>query len=258
MAEVTAIRPADLRAIENNLRTIHRELEALDSGLGVVNSNVQTIHKEVSALAADFYNFVDVQMRANRRGIAETRLVKIRQELKDKFGNYDVVRKTTTGIQQANDLGIVKRDTISHVTEEQMITTPNYWLAPCLVALSAWISDQRELAERALRESINRDDEKTSLFFALVCRRAGRKQASLKWTQRYLANQNEEDLDRKTIIILDAYASGLLGADTEGVISRQIGEWMEKLTEKPGFVEQQTAQWSEAINMKREKLAGNT
>ena len=60
MAEVTAIRPADLRAIENNLRTIHRELEALDSGLGVVNSNVQTIHKEVSALAADFYNFVDV------------------------------------------------------------------------------------------------------------------------------------------------------------------------------------------------------
>lgn len=258
MAEVTAIRPADLRAIENNLRTIHRELEALDSGLGVVNSNVQTIHKEVSALAADFYNFVDVQMRANRRGIAETRLVKIRQELKDKFGNYDVVRKTTTGILQANDLGIVKRDTISHVTEEQMITTPNYWLAPCLVALSAWISDQRELAERALRESINRDDEKTSLFFALVCRRAGRKQASLKWTQRYLANQNEEDLDRKTIIILDAYASGLLGADTEGVISRQIGEWMEKLTEKPGFVEQQTAQWSEAINMKREKLAGNT
>lgn len=50
MAEVTAIRPADLRAIENNLRTIHRELEALDSGLGVVNSNVQTRSIRKSAL----------------------------------------------------------------------------------------------------------------------------------------------------------------------------------------------------------------
>src|SRR5699024_9043547 len=99
-------------------------------------------------------------------------------------------------------------------------------------------------------------DEKTSLFFALICRRADRKKACLKWTQRYLANQDEENLDRKTIIILDAFASGLLGADSEGVISRQMNDWLDRLTEKPGFVEQQTRQWSDAINTKRQPIDG--
>lgn len=254
MAEVTSIHPADLRKIENSLGAIHNDLEVLDSGVGTVNDNVKVVYDEVGKLARDFYAFVSAQVRANRLGQAETRLVKIRQELEKKYGHYDLVRRTTTGILQADDLGIVKKDTISSATEELMISTPGYWLAPCLVALAAWINDQPDLADKALREGIKRNDEKTSLFFALVCRRADRKGSCLKWTQRYLANQDEENLDRKTIIILDAFASGLLGADSEGVVSRQMTQWLDHLSEKPGFVEQQTVQWSEAINLKRKPL----
>lgn len=257
MAEVTSIHPADLRAIENNLGAIHNDLQVIDSGVGTVNDNVKVVYDEIGALARDFNNFIQIQVRANRKSEANVKLVQIRQELEKKYGHYDIVRRTTTGILQADDLGIVKKDTISSATEELMISTPNYWLAPCLVALAAWINDQPELAEKALKEGIKRNDEKTSLFFALVCRRADRKQACLKWTQRFLANQDEENLDRKTIIILDAFASGLLGADSEGVVSKQMGEWLEKLADKPGFVEQQTTQWSEAINLKRKPLEEN-
>ena len=214
MADAQAISWADLRAIENNLNAIHRNLDVLNSDLGTVNDNVATVYKELGALAEEFHDFVSVQVRANRLGPAATRLVKIR---------------------------------ISNATEEMMISTPGYWLAPCLVALAAWINDQPELADKALREAIKRNDEKTSLFWALVCRRANRKQASLKWTQRYLENQDEANLNRNTVIILDAYASGLLGADSEGVISRQMDEWLDHLEDQPGFVDQQTKQWSEAI-----------
>ena len=253
MAE-RVIQQADLRAIENNLGAIHGDLQTIDSSVGTVNDNVKVVYDEIGTLAKEFHDFVNIQQRANRLGQAETRLVKIRQELDKKYGHYDVVRRTTTGILQADDLGIVKKDTISTATEELMIETPNYWLAPCLVALAAWINDQPELAEKAVREGIKRNDEKTSLFFALICRRADRKNACLKWTQRYLANQDEENLDRKAIIILDAFASGLLGADSEGVISRQLTEWLENLADKPGFVEQQTKQWSDAINLKRKPI----
>lgn len=254
MAEVTSIHPADLRKIENNLGAIHNDLQVLDKGVGTVNDNVKVVYDEIGSLAKEFHDFVNIQVRANRLGQAETRLVKIRQELEKKYGHYDIVRRTTTGILQVDDLGIVKKDTISTATEELMISTPNYWLAPCLVALAAWINDQPELAEKAVREGIKRNDEKTSLFFALICRRADRKGACLKWTQRYLANQDEENLDRKTIIILDAFASGLLGADSEGVISKQMTEWLEHLADKPGFIEQQTTQWSDAINLKRKLI----
>lgn len=248
------IEQADLRTIEHNLGAIHNDLQTLDSNVGAVNSNIKVVYDEIGSLAKEFHDFVSVQQRANRLNQAETRLVKIRQELEKKYGHYDIVRRTTTGILQADDIGIVKKDTISNATEELMISTPGYWLAPCLVALAAWINDQPELAEKAIKEGIKRNDEKTSLFFALICRRADRKEACLKWTQRYLANQDEENLDRKTIIVLDAFASGLFGADTEGVISRQMNEWLQHLEEKPGFTEKQTQQWSEAINLKRKPI----
>ena len=248
------IHQADLRAIENNLRSIHEGLRTIDARVDVANENLQIVYDEIGSLAQEFHEFVNIQQKANRLGQAETRLVKIRQEIEKKYGHYDIVRRTTTGILQADDLGIVKKETISTATEELMISTPGYWLAPCLVALAAWINDKPELAEKAVKEGIKRNDEKTSLFFALICRRANRKNACLKWTQRYLANQDEENLDRNSIIILDAFASGLLGADTEGVISRQMNEWLSRLEEKPGFTERQTEQWSEAINLKRSEL----
>lgn len=244
-----------LRAINNNLGTLNNNIEVVDRNVDTVNNNVKVVYDEIGALARDFHNFVQSQVRANALSKAQQRIIQIRQEMEKRFGHYDIVRRTTTGILQADDIGIVKKDTISNATEELMISTPGYWLAPCLVALAAWINDQPELAERAVKEGIKRNDEKTSLFFALICRRADRKSAALKWTQRYLANQDEENLDRKTVIILDAFASGLLGADSEGVVSKQMGEWLEHLADKPGFVEQQTKQWSDAINLKRKPLA---
>lgn len=246
-----------LRKINNNLGTLNNNIDVIDKHVDNVNSNVKVVYDEVGALARDFRDFVQLQVKANALSKAQQRIIQIRQEMEKRFGHYDIVRRTTTGILQADDIGIVKKDTISNATEELMISTPGYWLAPCLVALAAWINDQPELAERALKEGIKRNDEKTSLFFALICRRADRKSAALKWTQRYLANQDEENLDRKTVIILDAFASGLLGADSEGVISRQMGEWLQHLADKPGFVEQQTKQWSAAINLKRKTFASN-
>lgn len=257
MAEQYAISAANLNYIEKNLNSIHKDLEVVNDGVGTVNDNVKVVYDEIGALAKDFHDFVQIQVKANAKSNAQQRLIQIRQEMEKRFGHYDIVRRTTTGILQADDIGIVKKDTISTATEEMMISTPGYWLAPCLVALAAWINDQPELSEKALKEGIKRNDEKTSLFFALICRRANRKSAALKWTQRYLANQDEENLDHKTVIILDAFASGLLGADSEGVISRQMSEWLEHLTNKPGFVEQQTKQWSDAINLKRKPLEAN-
>ena len=251
------IQQANLDAISNNLSAIHGELERIDVNVSAVNTNVQYVNQEVSQLAKEFRDFVARDTLDKRLLQAETKLVKIRQEIEKKFGHYDIVRRTATGILQANDLELVKKDIISDATEEMMLNTPGYWLAPCLIALAAWINDQPELADRALKEAIKRNDEKTSLFFALVCRRADRKAACLKWAQRYLANQDEENLDRKTVIVLDAYAGGLLGVDTEGVIYRQMDEWLSRLSDKTGFVEKQKQQWADGIRLKRKDIDSN-
>ena len=245
------IQTADLSIIEQNLQIVGSRLQDLEDNMGSVDHKVTALNSELAALTREFEEYVISQGRANRLAQAETRLVQFDNELNKKYGHYDVVRRSATGILQADDLGLIRQSTINTISEELMVQTPGYWLAPCLVALAAWINDKKDIADRAVREGIRRNDEKTSLFFALVCRRADRSSSCLQWTKRYLDNQDEEDLDRKTVIILDAYASGLMGADTEGLISKTINEWMENLTSKPGFVEQQTDQWSKAIESKR-------
>ncbi len=251
MANNRVVTLADLNGIYNNLSNIHAQVQSLNGNVNTVNENVMITADRLNQLAQVFRDYVEVQGLANRLNRAETRLVQIRQDIEKKFGHHDQIRRTTLGILQATDLGLVRKDTITFASEELMLSTPGYWLAPCLVALAAWINDKRDLAEQALKEALKRDDEKTSLFWALVCRRADRKSASLKWLDRYLAGQNEENLDRKAMIVLDAYASGLFGGDAEGLIAKRINKWMDHLSEKPGFLENQKKQWADAILLKR-------
>ena len=254
MADEYKISWANLQFIEKSLSNLSSSIDYVDSRVNQVDNNVKIVYDKVEELANEFREYVEMQTLANRKAEAKLNLSSIRDKLKDKFGHYDVVRRTATGILQANDLAIVKKELISSITEKQMIETPNYWLTPCLVALAAWINDDKDLAERALAEGIRRNDEKTSLFFGLICRRIGRENSSLKWFARYLEAQDEEKLDRKAVIVLDAFASGLLGNDTENFVYQQIQEWMSNLEAKPGFTERQLDNWKNAINSKRVPL----
>ena len=254
MADDYKISWANLKFIEDSLSIISNEIKYVDNRVSQVDGNVKIVQSKIEILAREFKDYVEMQTLANRKAEAKMNLSAIRDKLKDKFGHYDVVRRTATGILQANDLAIVKSSMLSHVTEKQMIETPNYWLTPCLVALAAWINNDKSLAERALAEGIRRNDEKTSLFFGLICRRVGREHSTLRWLARYLEAQDEEMLDRKAVIVLDAFASGILGNDTENFVYKQIQEWMSNLEIKPGFTERQLENWSDAINSKRVEL----
>ena len=254
MADDYKISWANLKFIEDSLSIISNEIKYVDNRVSQVDGNVKIVQSKIEILAREFKDYVEMQTLANRKAEAKLNLSAIRDKLKDKFGHYDVVRRTATGILQANDLAIVKSSMLSHVTEKQMIETPNYWLTPCLVALAAWINNDKSLAERALAEGIRRNDEKTSLFFGLICRRVGREHSTLRWLARYLEAQDEEMLDRKAVIVLDAFASGILGNDTENFVYKQIREWMSNLEIKPGFTERQLENWTDAINSKRVEL----
>ena len=254
MADEYKISWANLKYIEESLSNLSSSIDYVNSRVDQVDDNVKVVYNEVEKLAIEFREYVEMQSLANRKAEAKINLSAIRDKLKDQFGHYDKVRRTATGILQANDLAIVKSEMLTNITEKQMIETPNYWLTPCLIALSAWINNDKALAERALAEGIRRNDEKTSLFFGLICRRIGRESSSLKWFARYLEAQDEEKLDRKAVIVLDAFASGLLGNDTENFVYQQIQEWMSNLEAKPGFTERQLDNWKNAINSKRAPL----
>ncbi|HEX8271822.1 MAG TPA: hypothetical protein VF615_04155 [Longimicrobiaceae bacterium] len=231
---------ADLSAIERSLSGIH-------NGLGVLANDQERMEAEIRALREDFAAFIQEDARQKQLQLAETRLVKVRQELEERFGFHAEVRRRATGILQALDAGMVSHQSVQDATEEMMISVPGYWLAPALVALAAWIRDDRPLAEKALSEALRRDDYKTSLYFALVLRRYDRRGAAAQWLARFYAHQDPTALDREFVVLLDAVAGGIFGPEARALTSRHTGEWLRDLSQKPGFVEEQEKRWARGI-----------
>lgn len=252
------ISTANLNIIESNLSKLANNLAAVATNVDVVAGRVNTVDNkvnvvtsELSVLTEEFRLFVDESKRIANLSDAKQNVVMLEQELKKEFGNYEKVRKHTIGILQAADISVVKKETIENATEEMMLSTPRYWLAPALIALSAWLSDNKELADKALKEAIRRDDEKTSLLFCLISRRAGRLDGSLVWLERYFSMQDPEKMERRIIVVLDAFASGLFGGDVRGMCSSKIKQWLDELSSRAGFIDKQRQKWSNALLVRK-------
>src|ERR1035441_2313246 len=167
MSEEQTISRADLSAIESNLSTIEsnlstlgNEMGSLANTVGQVGSKVEEMAEEVSStqktldeLAEKFDAFVQADLIAKDVQAGRTRIIEVRQILDEKFGQYAEVRKLTVGILQATDLGFVRHETIKRLSEEKVLMNVGYWLCPGLIALSAWISNDRPLAEKAMVET---------------------------------------------------------------------------------------------------------
>lgn len=215
------------QVISVDLSPVIRRLEVVNDNVARVNQQVSLVSQQgeqtrsrLEQLYQEFITYVTADALRSELQLAETRLVKVRQELDQRFGHYSDVRRRVTGILQATDVAIVRQETMRTATEELMLAAPRYWLAPGLVALTAWIADNKPLGERALGEALNRDSNKTALFFALVCRRAKRTRALLHWLGRYFLLQNPQTLDREVIVMLDAVASGVFGSSAQEVCLR--------------------------------------
>jgi hypothetical protein len=259
---------ADLSGINSSLRSLDRTLDTINNNLHAVSQQVAAVSLQVNAveqqveltkndldkLTAEFREFVRQDAMMKNLQLAETRLVKIRQELENKYGHYEEVRRRAIGILQAVDSSLVRKETIELASEEQLLAAPRYWLAPCLVALSAWLNDNRELAEKAVIEALRRDDEKTSLFFALVTRRGGRYQSSSAWLERYLGQQDPNELKREIVVLVDGFSNGIFGLEARKRCGVLIKNWLDELSQKPGFVEAQREQWKNALLAKTERL----
>ncbi|WP_418360870.1 hypothetical protein [Sphingobacterium detergens] len=234
---------ADLSIINSALRSIKSDMSGVHSELGNLNFKQDHLEDELMKLASSFADFVEADLRHKSLHLAETRQGNLKQDLQIKFGYYAEVRRMATGILQGVDTGVVGNDTLRFTTEEVMIKAPGYWLAPALIALASWIRDDKANNEKALNESLKRDDYKTTLFFMLVMRRLARNEASLKWLERYFMHQNPHHLDREFIIILEAVTTGIFPPAARQLMMTNVKDWLMQLTQGDNYINEQKSQW---------------
>lgn len=257
-----------LDRIDTRMRGIEAAIPPLAQALTVIGSKVQAIDHQVDSLVAshgetrrflgsfydEFHGYLEDYRRRTELQLAETRIVKVRQELEHRFGHHDEVRRRAAGILQATDIAIVRAETVRTTAEELMLGAPRYWLAPGLVALMAWIVDERDIADRALTEALRRDLSKTSLFFTLICRRAGRMEAMSRWLELYLRLLDPRLIDREVVVVLDAVATGTLGRKAQDTLWQASLGWIEALRQVPGQVETQARRWMEVLEAERGRV----
>lgn len=256
MADTVNLAPVlnAIRDLKYDVVEISNDLNHVDTRVGRVAEDLSLTRDELRVLAEAFTMFVEQAERTATVQRSETKIGNLKAELDRLYGHYAVVRRTSVGVLQAFDVGNVTNKVISHVSEELMIQSPRYWLAPALVGLAAWSKDDQAICEKSIREAYNRDQEKTSLFFALVLRRVQRNDDAVRWLRHYLQACDPRALTREFAVILEASAEGAFGAAATSLLSTQLREWNDKLRINQDIVDAQINEWIEELTANRQQL----
>jgi hypothetical protein len=256
MAE-EVVRYVDIRPLVNDVDNIKKDISLLNNKINDVSESIAKASEELESLNRQFMELMEDRVRAEALSQATTELVRVRQEIEKEFGSYGLVRETMLGVLQATDLALVKKTTISTVSEELMISTPKYWLSPCLIAVSAWINNDRDLAERAIKEALKRDEERTALTMALICRRNGRTDACYEWLNIYFSHLNAGNFSEGGYTFVDAYINGVFGSDEKHICSDYIARWLSQIKEDDKeFEVKQEKQWKDYCVLKTNSYSG--
>ncbi|MET7475159.1 hypothetical protein ABZT17_12465 [Streptomyces sp. NPDC005648] len=248
MADVDYVLRQRVQQVNNLVVQLAEQVGSVSGQVATVQSNQQQTHIELQQLRAQFLEYVNASRLAHEMQMSQTRVGVLQDQIDHEYGHYNVVRHSATGLLQAFDLGLVSPETVQSVSEQLMLQTPRYWLAPALVALACWSDDDRELCEKAVQEAFRRSPDRTSLFFALVLRRQNRPDAAVRWLRHYLIAQDPTALGRSFAVILEAIAQGAFGLAGRELLNGTLAGWREQLMDSADTQQRQIARWREEVD----------
>jgi hypothetical protein len=251
MSEVDLALHRKVQEVSNLVIRLSEQVGSVSGQVSTVESNQQQTRTELQQLRDEFLAFVrQAESTANVQR-AETRIGAIEDKIDHEFGHHKTVRRTAVGMLQAFDVGLVSEENVRMVSDQLMIQTPRYWLAPALVALASWSADDRQLCDRAVDEAFRRSPDRTSLFFALVLRRQGRSESAVRWLRHYLLAQDPAALGREFAVILEAIAQGAFGLVGRDLLDRTLAEWRAQLMDSADAQARQIKRWRDEIDTLR-------
>ncbi|MBR1592948.1 MAG: hypothetical protein IJ666_08050 [Ruminococcus sp.] len=219
-------------SVQNFESNVDVHVRNVDSSTKKIHSVVQNIHDKISEFSTNI-------MRGEEKQIAHENIIRLDQLIKERFGNYDAVRKTIIGVVRDFDINLVRNSTIEELSEELWITSSRYWLSYALMAVTAWVNNYPDVAQNALSECVRRDPVKSSLFFCLLNLRFGRNETARRWFSLYCKSLDPLKLQHETAIMIQAFRSGIFGTDKqlEHEVTEIINGWIRIISEKPEICE---------------------
>ena len=201
---------------------IQTELSHLRSRMSTLDDKLSDLGVKVAKLQSGFSKLAD-ELRRNREiDLARYKRDDLDRELKEKFGPHEEVRKLAANIIHVVSTGVIDDRVILDAAQRRMVDLPDYWLAPAIVAVAAWLSREEGRCAEALDLAMRLDRSKSALFMALLLRHYDRGHALQRWIDAYLAGLQPTNLPADFQVVIDAVAGGALG---DGSAPR-LADWM--------------------------------
>ncbi|MDO4623173.1 MAG: hypothetical protein Q4B22_09490 [Eubacteriales bacterium] len=202
-------------AIQNLNQTINQFEGNVDvhiHSISNASANVDSVTKDILTQVQQFKQKME---HGEEKQLAHENIIRIDQLIKERFGDYETIRRTVIGVVRDFDINLVRNTTIQELSEELWVTSSRYWLSYALIAITAWVNDYPDVAKSALAESGRKDAIKTTLFFCLLNLRFDRPDVAKMWFREYLKTLDPTILQRETEVMLHAFLDGVFGKDRE-------------------------------------------
>lgn len=230
--------------VYNLINQLDGAVNSFEEKVNVHVHNVDVTTQHIQATTGKVYQkvqqFKDDLMKGEEKQIAHENIIRLDQVVKEKFGNYEEIRKTIIGVVRDFDINLVRNDTIEELSEELWITSSRYWLSYALIAVTAWVNNYPDVARNALSESARKDAIKTSLFFCLLNLRFDRVETAKNWFKAYCKTLDPTFLQQETAVMIQAFLNGIFGKDKEleHEVLSILDEWIAIISENATLCEE--------------------
>jgi len=244
----------------------HLQVSALQSRVSGLETKVSHLSRRVDGLETSVMNAIGELQQTVDKFITEyqkdrtvqnayNELAEAKSQLEQDFGRYTEVRELAAGIIHIVDSGFISRSVILDVTERLTIRTPRHWLAPAILAVAAWLDDDKDRYFEAINSALALDPSKTALFVTLLLRHQARTEVMRQWIGSYLAELDPVNLPTDFAVVIEAVAGGTLGADSAPQLARRMGDWYKNAARSRDVEAEEIGQWQR--NLLSLAAAGN-
>ena len=194
-----------------------REQEEYYQKLQVFSDNfsrtTESLNRNLSEALHEITKIQKESANNGEKALAMEQINRLSQQLQTEYSGHIDVRNTMLGVIRDMNPDLVRKKTVCALAEELWIKCPEYWLAHALIAVAAWINNEKETCRNAVKASIMADSNKSSLLYCLLLLRLDRMDAARSWFEYYLKQQNPLSMSPESSILLQAYLGGLFGRD---------------------------------------------
>lgn len=225
----------DTSSLESDLNTLTENMKVIASNVDDINDQVDdfkeqfnSVKSNIDSLERQIKTFIS-EVRGNTYvSNAKMELKSYEDELSEEYGQYDVIRNKVSEIVNDLEKGYIEKNKLLTQSEQAHLSNSKYYLVHILVAICAWLKNEKKLARKSINKALDLNDNKTSLLFSVIYFKLNRNNTAIKWLKRYLDNQNPSNMNSDVIGVINILSYYVNDNETENKLYNYINNWVNK------------------------------